>query len=192
MGRNVFRILQKYNYSLKDLVEQGVGNHPDQVLLKIYHKSTLLTGHTSRSTGTSGKLQRCFTSQLIPVQGCHLCDNCLEGACTDLACLSFGIFDTPLSTHFTQEILFSIFNTLKINIVVTDSKERLTLLQDLQQKTEIPFTIFTLGKDIALSKGNKYLPEACKKLVSAEMDQLLMNLPEQTTEQVATDHVYFR
>ena len=183
----VFYILQKYNYSLKDIIEQGVSNHPDQVLFKDLSPINPVNWTYEQIFRHIREIATVFYQSVgSPPRVAIFADNCLEGACTDLACLGFGIFDTPLSTHFSQEILISIFNSLKINIVATDSKERLSLLQEVLKKTEIPFTIFTLYQGIPSSQGINYLPEECKKLVSADMDRLLENLPAQKTDQVAT------
>ena len=183
----VFRILQKYNYSLKDLIEQGVANHPDQVLFRDLSQANPVNWTYEQIYRHIREIATVFyqSADTCP-RVAIFADNCLEGACTDLACLSYGIFDTPLSIHFNQEVLLSIFNTLKINIVVTDSKERLTTLQSLLQRTEIPFRIFTISNGITASKGISYLPEECKKLVNSEMDHLLEILPVKNTNEVAT------
>jgi long-chain acyl-CoA synthetase len=183
----VFKVIQKYNYSLKDMFEQGVANHPDTVLFKDLSQVNAISWTYEQIYRHIREIATVFYQSVKDSPRVAIfADNCLEGACSDLACLCFGIFDTPLSIHFTQEILLSIFNSLKINIVVVDSKERLTLLHELQQKTEISFQIYTLALGISSLKDIKYLPEECKKLASKEMDRLLEDLPPIKVNQVAT------
>ena len=183
----VFQVLQMINYTLKDMIEQGVANHPEQVLFKDLSPDNPINWTYEQISRHIREIATVFYQSVGSLPRVAIfTDNCLESACSDLACLCYGIFDTPLSTHFTRDILISIFNSLKINIVVTDSKERLTFLQDVCKESEKPFNIFTLFQGIPSSNGIRYLPEECKKLGSSEMDQLLKNLPAKRTDHVAT------
>ena len=116
----------------------------------------------------------------------YITENCLEGASTDLACLCYDIFDTPLSTHFNPEILLHIFDELEINIAVADSKERLSLLLKLKEKTRIPFALYSLMPQPADAPEIKYLPESCKRLTRKEIDKLLEGKTSRDNREVAT------
>jgi hypothetical protein len=121
----VFRIVRVTNYTLKDMMVQRVEEHSAKVLFR----------DMSSPGGVDWTYEQIFRrmkefATVFYMEGgdqprvAIFADNCLEGACADLACLSFGIFDTPLSTHFSSEILSGIFGRLKINIVITDTRER--------------------------------------------------------------------
>jgi long-chain acyl-CoA synthetase len=71
-------------------------------------------------------------------------DNCIEGALSDIACLSYDIFVSPLNIHFNLENLNYIFNLLKFNIVITDTPQRIELLKTLRQKINYNFAILSV------------------------------------------------
>jgi hypothetical protein len=133
-------ILQRINYSLLDMMEQRVAAHPNQTLFRdqvatvavdwsydqIYRHLKEIAGYFFK-IGTSEPRVAVYT------------ENCLEGACVDLACLMFDIYDTPISPHFKQDILVEIFKMLKINVALADTGERLQVLQGLRQK--LPWTL---------------------------------------------------
>ena len=75
-------------------------------------------------------------------------DNCIEGALSDIACLSYDIFVSPLHIHFNLENLNYIFNLLKFNLVITDTPQRIELLKTLRQKINYNFTILSVCRSV--------------------------------------------
>ena len=138
----VFKLLQLTNFTLRDMMIQRVAEHPDRVLFRdmsaqvpvewsyeqVYRHIREIAA-VIYHTGSGNPRVALF------------CDNCVEGACADLACLCFDIFVTPLSIHFNHDILLHIFTTLQISVAITDSKERLELLQKVRQNSSMNFTI---------------------------------------------------
>ena len=170
----VFHLLQQTNYTLRDMMIQGVATHPNRILFSDMSTPTPVNWTYEQIYRHIREIAAVFY-QFAPEQPrvALFTDNCLEGACSDLACLCSDIFVTPLSIHFNQETLLHIFDNLKINIAVTDSKERLALLQKVQQNSSVNFIIFSLVQGISKSGESDYLLEACKKLNNEDFDSLL-------------------
>ena len=113
-----------------------------------------------------------------------LCDNSVSSACADLACLCYDILDTPLSTHFEPEVIQHIIETLKVNIVITDSRERALKLAKIESKCNSDFTIITTV-NIADSEF-MHLDSLCAKLGSEEIDDIIESRKRFRIDEVAT------
>ncbi len=114
-------------------------------------------------------------------------DNCVDGACADLACLMYDIFDTPLNVHFNSEILQYIFDRLSINIACVDNQERLEMLLDIRKKCKTPFKIFCFGDLCKEYPEDVYfLSSFCKKFNTHEIDEILLSRIKKPINQVAT------
>ena len=182
-----FRILQHTNYNMRDMMEQRVAEHPHHVLFKDMSSAAgidwtyeQIYRHLHEIAGVFYK-----TVEVAPRVALYT-ENCLEGACTDLACLMFGIYDTPLSMHFKIDVLVPIFNELKINIALADTEERLQVLCKIREKAETNFTIFSLQAVNDKTRDIPYLVEECKKISRWDMDAILGQLPVKPNNQVAT------
>ncbi|MCX6251939.1 MAG: GNAT family N-acetyltransferase [Bacteroidetes bacterium] len=186
-AESVFTILQPVNYTLRDMMECRVKEHPDDILFRELTSSTPVGWSYEQIYRHIREIATLFylTDPAEPHVALYT-ENCLEGACTDLACLCYDIFDTPLNTHFNPEILRDIFDRLHISIAVTDSRERLTLLRNLRGKTVKPFRIFTLSPGISSGNESLYLLEECKKLTHQEIEETLGKRKIHTSNEVAT------
>jgi long-chain acyl-CoA synthetase len=183
----VFRLLQHTDYTLNDMMIQRVAAHPDRILFKDMSTPIPVDWTYEQIFRYIREIAAVFYHSVPGEPRVALfTDNCLEGACSDLACLCFDIFVTPLSIHFNQEILLHIFDTLKINIAVTDSKDRLALLQKVLQNSAVHFTIFSLEQGIAKSGESNFLREECKKLVRSDITLLLTKRTSKKNNLVTT------
>lgn len=183
----VFLILQETNYTLLDMFRQRVEEHPDKILFKDMSAPVPLDWTYEQIYRHLREIATVFLqTSSDPPRVAIFSDNCLEGACSDLACLCHDIFITPLSTHFNIDILEHIFDQLGINIAVADSRERVTLLQSLQQKTRLHFEIFSLLPEVRNNQEVKYLPEECKKRDQYEIEGILAQRIRTAGNQVAT------
>ncbi|MCK9421184.1 MAG: AMP-binding protein [Bacteroidales bacterium] len=183
----VFKIIQSIDYNLRDMMEQRVAAHPDLVLFKDM-SSALAIDWTyvqifRHLREIAGGFYRTVPNQ--PRVAIYT-ENCLEGACTDLACLMFGIFDTPLSPHFKIDVLLSIFNELKINIALADTEDRLALLEKIRDKTDVKFQIFSLQPATSKTRNIPYLVEEGKKISRWDNDVTLARQPVRQNNMVAT------
>lgn len=181
-----FNIIRLTNYTFRDMMTQRVEEHPARVLFKDMSGSVPVDWTYEQIFRHMKEIATVFYREggenpRVAI----LSDNCLEGACTDLACLAFGIFDTPLSTHFSLEVLLSIFDELKISIAVTDNRERIALLQQLREKTRTDFKIFSLTAGLS-AQDVQYLPEAGKKVTGKEMEKVFSAVTRPNNEVATT------
>lgn len=114
-------------------------------------------------------------------------ENSVESASCDLACLFYDIFDSPLNVHFKQETLQVIFDELEINIAVTDTPERLKVLEALRRLSKKTFIIFVLDPEIQTNeKDIFFLGEECKIASLKEIEEVLDQRERKPINQVAT------
>ncbi len=154
----VFDVIQISNYSLEKLFEQRIAKHPDKILFSNYIDEIRNNYSYKRVFKHIKKLATAFYD-LVPGKPkvAIYSDNSLNTALTDIACLTFDIFVTPLNTHFSIETLFYIFSKLNFNIVITDSNQRLEILQQVRDKVKTDFTIVYSGKS-KIIKSDKLIP----------------------------------
>ena len=183
----IFSVLQFTDYSLRDMMKHGAEAYPRRILFKDMTHVPVIDWTYEQIYRHIREIASLFYQSVEGKPRVAIwSDNCLEGACTDLACLCFDIYDTPLSTHFSKEIISGIFRELKINIAVADSKERLLLLLKLKEESGMDFRIFSLLPGTVKAAGIKYLPEECKKLTVWDIDVVLKRNCTRKNNEVAT------
>ena len=183
----VFIILQSVDYSLRDMMDSRVKEHPDRTLFREMTTANPVEWSYEQIQRHLREIAAVFYHEVkSPPRVAIYSDNCLEGACSDIACLCYGIFDTPLSIHFSADILVHIFDLLKINIAVADSKERCAVLLKIKGKTKTKFKIFTLANGFAKEGESIFLPIECKKFSGSEIEKLLARHATHKNTEVAT------
>ena len=157
----MFRIVDFSRYSLRNMLEQRVNEHPQRLLFR-----EVDNGHSQWSFqqvfSYMKKIAAVFYSAAEQPRVLLYLENSPEGACADLACLAFGILDSPIDRHFDRDTIAYIVKRLGINIVVTDSEARLHRLIEVQKQTVVHLKIFfndPLNRD--LRRSDFYLGEAC-------------------------------
>jgi len=173
----MFRIVDHSQYSLNSMFEQRVEEHPDRMLFR-----EVSNGHSQWSYGQTfsymKKIAAVFYSAVDEPRVLLYQENSPEGACADLACLTFGILDSPIDRHFDRDTIAYIVKRLKINIVVTDSEARLHRLIEVQKQTGVSLKIFvTDPHNRVLRSCDRYLGEACTQLSAHEADEILSGRP---------------
>jgi long-subunit acyl-CoA synthetase (AMP-forming)/GNAT superfamily N-acetyltransferase len=183
----VFAILRHTNYGLLDMLLQRVAEHPQKVLFKDMSSASPVDWTYEQIFRHLKEIATVFyqTAGEQP-RVAFYCENCLEGASTDLACLCYEIFDAPISPHFKSEILLPIFNELKINIALADTEDRLATLQSLSLKTKIPFKVFSLQPPTPKTRAIPYLVSEAKKISLWDIDATLAKRTRKKTSEVAT------
>lgn len=183
----VFVLLQHTDYSIRDMMNSRVKENPDKCLFReMASPAPIEWSYEQIQRHLREMAALFFQSSKTPPRVAIFSDNCLESACTDLACLSYDIFDTPLSIHFSADILIHIFDLLKINIAVVDSKERFAVLLKVKAKTKTKFKIFTLNAGLTKENESSFLQQECKKLSGKEIEELLSMHPKRNNTEVAT------
>ena len=184
-----FDIIRISNFSLLQLFEQRLREHPDRVLFQ--DSSTAHPGRwTYRAIARQVReIAAAFYTLAAPAEPrvALFTDNCAAGACSDLACLFYDILDTPLNVHFSAEVLSGIFARLGINIVVTDTRERRRMLEELRQESGLAFHIVAL--DAALLEEGRdavHLGEVCKRFSEEQVASILAGRRRKALQEVAT------
>ena len=182
----VFKILQYTDYSLSDMMDSRVREHPGKTLFREMTSTNPVEWSYEQIQRHLYEIAAVFYHAAKVPRVAIYSDNCLEGACTDLACLCHGIFDTPLNTFFSPDVLVHIFDLLKINIAVTDSKERCAVLLKVKAKAKTKFKIFTLSGGVAKEGETVFLHKECKRLSGPEIEKLLKKNANRKNTEVAT------
>jgi len=182
----VFRIVDLSCYTLRNLLEQRVHEHPQRLLFREADN-----GHAQWSYrqvfAYMKKIAAVFYTAFDEPRVLLYLENSADGACADLACLTFGILDSPIDRHFDRDTVAHIVRRLGINIAVTDSEESLHRLIEVQKQTGIQLSLFvTNPHNRALRSGDFYLGEACSQLSAAEADDILARQPERDLHAVST------
>ncbi|MCX6281328.1 MAG: AMP-binding protein [Bacteroidetes bacterium] len=186
-AQTVFRILQQTQYSLNDLLQQRVNEHPHQLLFKDLSVSPALDWTYEQIYRHLKEIAAVFYNAAGDEPRVALyTENCVEGACVDLSCLCSGIFISPFSTHFGAEILVPLFNKLSVNIAVADTPQRVSVLEKVSELTAVPFRIYTMSQGSKKASAVHYLQEECKKISRSEIENLLSSKPFKPTNTVAT------
>lgn len=183
----VFRIIRLSGYTLNHMFQRSLKQVPKRIL---FHE---INGSES-STWTYEQINRhireiatvFYTSIEDTPRVAIFSDNSVESACCDLACLLYDILNTPLNVYFDAEILRNIFNHLKINIVVTDTVERLKLLEEIREQCEHPFLIFVTEAICKENETTRFLGKSCKRVHMKEAGQILNHRKKRDLNQVAT------
>lgn len=191
-GRNhwaetVFRVLQLTQYSLNDMFKQRTGEHPQQILFKDMSVSPTVDWTYEQIYRHLKEISAVLALSVKEEPRVALfSENCVEGACVDLACLCNGIFISPFSTHFGAEILAPLFDKLSVNIAIADTAQRVAILEKVCDLTQKPFRIFTMSQGAKKSNTIAYLQEECKKISRAETERIIASRPIRSTDKVAT------
>lgn len=137
--------IRRSDYSLQTLLAQRVASHPDRVLF-----SDDRDPHAPRWTyAQAAWYVRAVAATLLEARPeprvAIFSDNSVDAACVDLACLLHGVMVSPLNVHFDAETLAWIFERLQIDVVVTDTLERMALLATVRERTGRDFAVFRTG-----------------------------------------------
>ena len=142
-----FKAILISDYSLLSMLNHRTEIYPDKPLFSTF-EGNIRNDYTYKLINEKIKrIASAFLSYTGPKPSVALyLDNCIEGALCDIACLSYDIFVSPLNIHFSLDNLAYIFKLLKFDIIITDSPQRVELLNTLRQKVDYNFTILSAGK----------------------------------------------
>lgn len=183
-AEKVFSILQQTDYGLKEMFEQRVTEHPDKTLF-----INLVEGHKEHFSylqiyNYAQEIAATFYAMKKEPRVAVFSANSVDSASVDLACLMYGIYDTPLNIHFSEEILANILKPLNINIVVTDTLDRILHLKRVKQQYHLGFEL--LVSQSVEEEETEILQEKAKKLNYKEVDAILQKRPQRRLNEVAT------
>jgi len=184
-AETVFVILRKINFGLLDLFNQRVKTTPNKTLFQEYRGDIPVKWSYIQVAEQLKEFAALFYSLYEQPRVAIYAQNHLYGAMTDLACLFYGIFDTPLNVHFNVGNLVRIFDSLDINIAVTDNPGRLAILEKVRQKTRHKFTIFATY-EVSEKEYVRYLQKSAKNLKRTDIESILSARPAKEVNRVAT------
>ena len=181
------KVIQHSSYSLLKLWEQRIIEQPEHTLFRdmggaqVYRYSYTQVNQMVREfAGVFHSLEEEPRVAIFSV-------NSPESAATDLACLFYDIYDTPLNIHFNAETLLQVFDSVGINTVVTDNRDRLAKLLKLREQTKTQFRIYVFDCSLVQNHQNVYcLPKEGKKFNYKELDELLTKRERKPINEVTT------
>lgn len=187
-AESVFVIIQKIEYSLKNMFEQRVKDLPQHILFQDMSNNPPAFYNYEQVSRQVRQYAAVFYSTVAEEPRVAIySDNCVESAMADLACLFYDIFDSPVSTHFNIETLVAVFDSVGINIAVCESIERLNILKEVRKSTKIPFFIYTLNNNVKVSGENvMFLGSKTTVLDPSEVENVLGKRRIKPINEVAT------
>mgnify|MGYP006284417449 CR=1 FL=1 len=181
----VFKIIQYTDHSLLDMFAHRVDEIPEKILFQDSSSNMNALNSYEYVHNYTREIACVFHSLKDEPRVAILCDNSVDGACCDLACLFYDILVTPLNVHFNEEILEWIFQKLDINIVVTDSASRVEKLKSIKIKMKSDLEILTIDQKSG-STDDMFLGSLCKKFDDDEINHLINNRKRFALNEVAT------
>jgi long-chain acyl-CoA synthetase len=187
-AESVFKIIQHTEYSLKDLFDERVKEMPQHILFQDMSTSPPSFWTYEQMNRQIRQFAAVF-HKTVPADPrvAIFSDNCVSSATTDLACLFYDIFDSPLSTHFKINTLVTIFDSVEINIAVCETQERLETLKAVRKKTKRHFVIYTLSDNIKINGNDiQFIGNATTVLDTKEVESILSKRKIKPIAEVAT------
>lgn len=190
-AETVFRMIRRADYTLLDMFESRVREHPRKILFQDMSASVPVqwtyeqVGRRLREI--AGAFHDMAGDDGAPPRVAIYADNNVECALVDLACLFFDILDTPINSHFNADNLVEIFDALRITIAVTDREDRRNILGEVRRRTARPFRIFTVAPGSKPEKaGDGVLIEYAKRLPVGRLEARLAARRRRPINEVAT------
>ena len=184
----VFLIIQQTGYSLLDLFNHRVEDNKTGILFQDMSGSAISQFTYEQIQRSVREIAAVFYER-VPIEPrvAIFCENSIESASCDLACLFYDIYNTPLNAHFSKDTLSSIFKQVGINIVVTDTMQRLELLEKIRKSTGFSFSIFVTDSNIRLKgKNDFFLGEKSKELSEKKISVTLSSRKRRSIDAVAS------
>ncbi|MDP4174376.1 MAG: GNAT family N-acetyltransferase [Bacteroidota bacterium] len=181
-----FKAIDIADYNLRAMFSQRVLEHPNRALFKVADGSggNKLTDFSykwvdKRTRQIASVLYKLMSNSAQEPRVAIFSDNSLESACSDIACLLYDIFDSPLNVHFSSEILSDIFKQININVVITDSEHRLQQVLRAREKYEGQLKIIYLGYDVPQSIDHQvFIMERLLSQITPEETENILNKRE--------------
>ncbi len=165
-AETTFQAVLRSGYSLENMLADRAQRHPERILFREVSGAAPGTWSYAEIERRLRILAGLFRDAEVEPHVAIFCENSIDSACCDLACLAHRIFDTPLNIHFDTRTLAWIFDHLRINIAVADTEERIQRLREVRARTRRPFRIFVSGPGAGRIGGTdcESLQEACARL----------------------------
>ncbi|MFZ2490331.1 MAG: AMP-binding protein, partial [Thermoanaerobaculia bacterium] len=177
-AETTFQAILVSGYSLRTMLHSRAREHGDRILFEDRRELDAPSWSYAEVASYAREVAGVFLLARPAPRVAIFCDNSVDSAVVDLACLSEGILVTPLSIHTDAEGLASILARLDINVVVTDADDRHELVADACHRLQRTVALFRTGSRTAeVTIGGitgHQLRQACAELDLAEVDRLLL------------------
>ena len=183
-----FRAIRRSGYTLEIMFEQRVARHPDRPLFRLADAPPGAAWSYAQVHNQARRFAATFLrmSEATPHVALWLA-NSIQGACCDLACLTFGVPNTPISVHADDDELHAISKARPFDIVVTDSPDRYARLVALRRQSVGTFSILRLdATGDVLEEGDDRLLRAQAALGSEQVDEALSRRARLSLDDAAT------
>ena len=186
-AETAFGAIRASSYSFESLFSQRVAAHPERILFQVGPGARADRWSYARVWQRIRLIGAAFLSVSARPRVALLVENGLDGACCDLACLVNDVFVAPVAPHLGPEMLARIFDDAAIDLVVTDSEERLSRLASVRTRTKGPFRVFLTDGAAELAREDApALGAACASQRPGEVDRLLSGRTRFALDDIAT------
>ncbi|MCK5127343.1 MAG: GNAT family N-acetyltransferase [candidate division Zixibacteria bacterium] len=180
------KIIPSINFTLLDMFEQRVAKDPDKTLFQdMAGTKPALWSYKLIAERVHSIASVFYGTKKIP-RVAILSNNCVEGACCDMACMFYDILVTPLNVHFDSATIEWILNELQINIVVADTEDHLKVFENIKANSHLSFQIYSLNGTEHNNKEVENLHKICVEMASTEKTELIENRPRFGLDEVCT------
>jgi long-chain acyl-CoA synthetase len=180
-------IIRKTNFNLLDMFSQRTSRHPEKVLFRQVTEGNSIDWTYEKIFSYTKEIAAAILaiSDGTP-KVAIFSENSVPSASADLACLFYDILVSPLNVNFNMNEVQSIFETLNINIVFTDTEERYKKLFDLRNDTSLDFKIICTKADCTKNSKDLFLGSYLRSLDGDKIDDLIERRPKFRINEVAT------
>jgi long-chain acyl-CoA synthetase len=144
-AQTAFDAIRASGYSLLTMLEQRVRSHGDRILFEDPREPDTPRWSYGEVARYACAIAGVFLDAHPEPRVVLFCENNVDGAVADLACLTRGILVSPLNVHTDQDTLAWILERLDINVAVTDTDARHARLVAACQRSGRRVTIFRTG-----------------------------------------------
>jgi long-chain acyl-CoA synthetase len=148
-AETAFRAVRVSGYSLRTMLEQRARAHPDRTLFDDRREPDAPRWSYAEVERYARAIAGVFLDAEPEPRVAIFCENNVDGAVADLACLAAGIMVTPLNVHTDDDTLAWILERLDIRVAVTDTDARQSRLEQACVRSGRCIRIFRTGDRIA-------------------------------------------
>ncbi|MFH1726837.1 MAG: GNAT family N-acetyltransferase [Pseudomonadota bacterium] len=186
-AETTFVLIKELKYSFKDLFKNRVKSHPKKVLFKEFEAEDEVDWTYLQIDKKLKQIASCLIKgRKEKPRVAIICQNGIESACCDLACLIYGIFISPINVHSNVETLKYIFEELDLNLAIIDSEETVDKLLLLKNMLKKNIKIYSVNPGLALEKDEARLFQEEYIKITPEEESLLDNYKGIDIEHVST------
>lgn len=171
------RAIRASGYSLRGMLAARAREHPERILFEDGREIDAPVWTYAELRRYARAIAGVFLQASPSPRVAIFCENTVDGAAADLACLTEGILVTPLNVNFDVETVAGIFDRLAIDIVVTDTDDRQATLAAVRARTGRTFEVFRTGSRTGerIVEGLEAIPlrQACAQVDLSALDATL-------------------